>query len=122
MERSGLDRSGPNHKRTTAQVGVTPKYGTQTGRARSSRCFGPKTADLAVSEPVVDQREEMASSGDLADVAASTVPDALLDRGDARLTVGTGDGFDGRPAQMCVDPILVIPPRVTLVSDSRWRV
>ena len=41
----------------------------------------------------------MTRRGDASDVAAPAGTDAGLDRGDLRVAHGTGDGFDGGPAQ-----------------------
>ena len=54
------------------------------GRADSRCCVvvSVETADLAVAQAVVDEREEMTGGGDAADVAAAAVTDAGLDRSD----------------------------------------
>jgi hypothetical protein len=66
--------------------------------ARSS-CGVGEAADLAVAQPVVDEREQLAGGGDAADAATAAGTDAGFDRSDLRVTDSARDCLDGGPAQ-----------------------
>ena len=55
----------------------------------SRRVWGGETADVAVAQPVVDEREEMSGRRHAADVETAAGTDAGLDRGDTPVTGGT---------------------------------
>ena len=62
-------------------------------------CRRGEAADLAVAQPVVDERQQLSGGGDATDVAAAVGADAGFDRGDLWFADRTGDCFDGRPTQ-----------------------
>jgi hypothetical protein len=62
-------------------------------------CGLGEAADLAVAQPVVDQRQQLSGGGDTADVAAPAGADTCFDRGDLGVAYRPGDCFHGRPAQ-----------------------
>ena len=93
----------------------------QPAELPSSRCFmGCEAADLAVAQAVEHEREEFARHRG-----------AGLELGPAGgdgIKVGPQLGATRRPetASMAahrtnLEPALVMGPRITLVSDSRWR-
>ena len=96
---------GHDHRELTHLDSTTPGGGScrycelPDGRGPISRRVTGEAADLAVAQPVVDERQQLAGGGDAADVATPSGTDASFDRGDLRVADRTGDRFDGSPAQ-----------------------
>jgi len=71
----GVDQAGDH----AGGSGVMTKSGRARLRPECSGCFGMvERADVAVAQPVVDQREQFACRSDLGDVAAAASFDALF--------------------------------------------
>ncbi len=112
----GVNQSRRPRHRGGGQTCVRPRV--LAAPERRSRRSGQAT-DVPVAQPVVDQGEQLAGGGDLGDVRAAAFGQP-----------GPG-GPIGPPWRRCTAstaaqrtrwlPCLVIRPRWTLVSDSRWR-
>lgn len=71
----GVDQAGDHADGS----GVRQLGGRARLRPECSCCLGPvERADVAVAQPVVDEREQFACRGDLGDVAAAASFDALF--------------------------------------------
>jgi hypothetical protein len=96
---------GHDHRELTHLDSTTPGGGScrycelPDGRGPISRGVTGEAADLAVAQPVVDERQQMAGRRDAADVAAAAGTDAGFDRGDLRVAHRPAGCFDRRPTQ-----------------------
>src|SRR4029453_12280369 len=77
-------------------------------------------AHLAVTQAVIDQREQLTGGRDAADAGAAAAGDTVEVGGLLAASREPLGGLDGGPADQ-PGPCLVIGPRRTVVSDSRWR-
>ena len=94
MERCGHSRAELNHIRRPATWGSCRYCELAACRARTSRHLALEATDLSVTEPVVDEGEQLAGRGDSTDVAAETFGDAPVGGPDGCATVVAGHGFD----------------------------
>ena len=93
MERSGHSRAELNHIPRPAEWGSCRYTSLHPDRVRTSRCVLQAT-DLSVTEPLVDQREQLAGRSDPADVASPAFSDSLVGVADRGATVVAGHRFD----------------------------
>ena len=113
----GVDQAG-NHADGS---GVMTNGGRAKLRPECSRRPGTvERADVAVARLVVDQCEQFAGRGDLGDVLAAASFDALFVGRDLG-RVGWRCTASIAAQQTAFEPCLVMCPRCTTVSDSRWR-
>ena len=100
MATRGVNQAGDH------AVGGSDKLATARGLRPecSRRPVWVERTDVSVAQPVVDQREQFAGRGDLGDVFAAASCETV---------------FVAQRTNL--EPCLVICPRCTTVSDSRWR-
>ena len=103
MERSGHSWAELNHLPRPAGWGSCRSTSLQPCRARTSRHLlpgiaGMEAADLVISQPVVDESEQLAGRSHPADVAAPAFSHSPIRDPDRGATVVAGHRFDRGPA------------------------
>ena len=123
--RHGADtasRAGSIKRATAPLCGGHDRPRARAGLGPRSSCGGLfQAADAAVAQAVEQQGKQPAGGGDLADVAAAAVGDAVTVDAQLEIDGESLDRLDRGPADQPGALTRWLWPRCTVVSDSWWR-